>query len=182
MFSSEAWQQLNTKIVGLLPGIITGIVVFILFWIGSVLLRGIIIRVGEARGIDRDLTRFLGRATRIAMLVFGTVTALGTAGVDVAALVAGLGLTGFALGFALKDVISNALAGVLILIYKPFRQNELITIKSFQGKVVQIDLRYTMLESEGKMIYIPNSMLFTNALTVQNTPPKAEQSLEQNAE
>ena len=169
MFSSEAWQELNTKIVGLLPGIFTGIVVFILFWVGAVLLRGIVIRVGAARGIDRDLTRFLGRATRVAMLIFGAVTALGTAGVDVAALVAGLGLTGFALGFALKDIISNVLAGVLILIYKPFQHNDQITIKSFQGKVARIDLRYTTLESEGNTIYIPNSILFTDAITVQNT-------------
>jgi small conductance mechanosensitive channel len=178
MFSSEAWQQLNTKIIGLLPGIFTGIVVFILFWAGAVLLRGIVIRVGETRGIDRDLARFLGRAVRVAMLVFGAVTALGTAGVDVAALVAGLGLTGFALGFALKDVISNALAGVLIMIYKPFQHDDHITIKSFQGKVTQIDLRYTMLDSEGKTIFIPNSMLFTDAITVQNMEENAEQSPE----
>ena len=71
MFSSEAWQQINTKIVGLLPGIFSGIVVFILFWIGAALLRGIVIRVGAVRGIDPDLTRFLGRATRVATLVFG---------------------------------------------------------------------------------------------------------------
>lgn len=174
MFKSAAWEQLNTKIVGLLPGIVTGIVVFILFWAGAVLLRGIVIRLGEARGLDRDLTRFLGRATRVAMLVFGAVTALGTAGVDVAALVAGLGLTGFALGFALKDIISNTLAGVLIMIYKPFQHDDQITIKSFQGKVARIDLRYTMLESEGNTIYIPNAMLFTDAITVQNTQENAE--------
>jgi small conductance mechanosensitive channel len=169
MFSSEKWQ-------GLMPEIFAGIVVFILFWAGAVLMRGIVIRVGEARGINRDLIRFLGRATRVAMMVFGAVTALGTAGVDVAALVAGLGLTGFALGFALKDIISNVLAGVLILIYKPFQHNDHITIKSYQGKVTRIDLRYTMLESEGKMIYIPNSMLFTDAITVHNMEEEAEQS------
>lgn len=108
------------------------------------------------------------------MLVFGAVTALGTAGVDVAALVAGLGLTGFALGFALKDIISNVLAGVLILIYKPFQHNDQITIKSFHGKVTRIDLRYTTLELEGKAIFIPNSMLFTDVITVQNAEENAE--------
>ena len=48
------------------------------------------------------------------VMIFGFVTALGSVGVDVSALVAGLGLTGFALGFALKDTISNLLSGVLI--------------------------------------------------------------------
>jgi len=167
MFTTETWQAIKIKVAEMLPGIATGIVVFALFWIGAVILRKVVIRVGGIRGIDRDLTRFLGRSTSVAILIFGAVTALGTAGVDVAALVAGLGLTGFALGFALKDIISNVLAGVLILIYKPFQQDDRITIKSFQGKVAQIDLRYTMLESEGKIIYVPNSMLFTDAITVE---------------
>ena len=54
---------------------------------------------------------------KLSLIVFGLVTALGTAGVNVSALVAGLGLTGFALGFAFRDVLSNLLAGVLILLY-----------------------------------------------------------------
>ena len=45
----------------------------------------------------------------------------GTVGVDVSALVAGLGLAGFAIGFALRDAVSNTLAGVLVLMYQPFR-------------------------------------------------------------
>ena len=56
----------------------------------------------------------------------GLVTALGTLGVDVSALVAGLGLTGFALGFAVKDTISNILAGVLLLVYRPFSKKDYV--------------------------------------------------------
>ena len=119
MFSSEAWQQINTKIVGLLPGIFSGIVVFILFWIGAALLRGIVIRVGAVRGIDTDLTRFLGRATRVATLVFGTVTALGTAGVDVPASVGLQGAgTGFFVGLT-NDVWYNFLFTNVLLFRAP---------------------------------------------------------------
>ena len=100
------------------------------------------------------------------LLVFGAVTALGTAGVDVAALVAGLGLTGFALGFAFKDIISNVLSGILIIVYKPFDYDDHIKVSSFEGTVTSIDLRYTQLEADGRKIFVPNSMLFTNAITV----------------
>ena len=62
----------------------------------------------------------LARAAKIALITLGAVTALGNLGVDVSAIVVGLGLTGFALGFALRDTISNLLAGVLILLYSPF--------------------------------------------------------------
>ena len=99
-------------------------------------------------------------------MIFGFVTALGTLGIDVSALVAGLGLMGFALGFALKDIISNLLSGVLILLYRPFEKGNRIKISSYEGIVVSIDLRYTELDCEGKKVLIPNSKLFADPITV----------------
>jgi small conductance mechanosensitive channel len=69
-------------------------------------------------------------------------------------------------GFALKDALSNTLAGVLILIYQPFRRGDCIIISGFDGTVDQIDLRYTTLSSEGDRILIPNSTMFTNPIKV----------------
>ena len=79
---------------------------------------------------------------------------------------AGLGLTGFALGFALKDTISNLLAGVLILLYRPFVIGDRLIASGYEGTVVSIDLRYTQLEGDGNRILIPNSKLFTDPITV----------------
>src|SRR5262249_2389900 len=81
---------------------------------------------------------------------------------DVSALVAGLGLTGFALGFALKDIVSNALSGILVLVYRPFRLLDSIKVTDLEGAVTEINLRYTVLEAGGKIILIPNSFLFPN--------------------
>jgi small-conductance mechanosensitive channel len=116
---------------------------------------------------NADLLDLLGRIAGLALLVFGAITALGTFGVDVSALVAGLGLTGFALGFAFRDVLSNLLAGVLILLYRPFGRGDRIAVSGFDGVVAQIDLRYTTLHGEGKVILIPNSNLFTNPIEVR---------------
>ena len=85
-------------------------------------------------------------------------------GINVSALVAGLGLTGFALGFALKDILSNLIAGVLILLYRPFRVNDYIMVTGLEGAVTEIDLRYTTLQKEGQKFLIPNSVLFTNSI------------------
>ena len=93
---------------------------------------------------------------------------------NVSALVAGLGLTGFAVGFALKDVISNALAGILIIIYKPFRHGDSVKVSSFEGEVVEIDLRYTKLIAVGQEVFVPNSMLFSNAVTVTSRSSEPE--------
>ena len=109
---------------------------------------------------------FLTQMVRVAVLTFGAVTALGTMGVNVSALVAGLGLTGFALGFALKDAISNVLSGILLLLYRPFQHGDYIAVAGFEGTVVGIDLRYTTLQHEHRTFLIPNSLLFTNTVTL----------------
>lgn len=93
------------------------------------------------------------------------MTALGTMGDKVTALVAGLGLAGFALGFALKDAISTLLAGMLIVMYRPFQLGDHIAVAGYEGSVVGIDLRYTTLRTEDRKFLIPNSLLYTNTVT-----------------
>ena len=139
---------------------------FTAFWLASRILHVVISRFTERDTTNSDLIRLLAKTARIAVQVFGAVTALGTAGVNVSALVAVLGLTGFALGFAFRDVLSNILTGVLILMYRPFRRGDLVAVTGLEGTVVDIDLRYTILENEGKTILIPNSSLFTNPIVV----------------
>lgn len=155
----------------------TAISVFFVFWVISRIVSAFIGRFIPDEGENADLAGLLARATKIAIQAFGAVTALGTAGIDVSALVAGLGLTGFALGFAFRDVLSNVLAGALILMYRPFRRGDLITVAGLEGRVKEIDLRYTVLAGEGKDILIPNANLFTNPIVVNRTSGQAPDML-----
>ncbi len=118
--------------------------------------------------LDPHLVSLVRRTNRITLFVLALLTAFGTLGVNISAMVAGLGLTGFALGFALKDTISNLLSGVLILLYRPFQIGNVIKVGSFEGEVVGIDLRYTILSSDGQKILIPNAKLFTDPIIVFN--------------
>ncbi|MDA2930681.1 mechanosensitive ion channel family protein [Acidobacteria bacterium AH-259-O06] len=89
-------------------------------------------------------------------------------GIDVSALVATLGLGGFALGFALRDAISNLLAGILILIYRPFQVGDQVKVGAAEGVVHEVNLRYTVLAgSDGTRHLIPNSMTFTTTVRVK---------------
>jgi small conductance mechanosensitive channel len=144
----------------------TAICIFFAFWIIARIVHLLVSRVNRHVVETNDLFDLLGRVAKLALLVFGVVTALGTAGVNVSALVAGLGLTGFALGFAFRDVLSNLLAGVLILLYRPFSRGDRISVTGLEGVVTHIDLRYTNLEHDGNMMLTPNSNLFTNPITV----------------
>jgi small-conductance mechanosensitive channel len=162
-------KELINQVLLFTPKIVMSLLILFLFWLASVILEGVIHRLFEKKGLDGDILVLMKQMAKTTLLVFGILTALGTVGINISALIAGLGLTGFALGFALKDILSNFVAGILILTYHPYRRSDYISVSGLEGIVVEIDLRYTTLESEGKRILIPNSTLFTNAITVLDT-------------
>lgn len=169
------WRSAIERAVLYAPRVATAIVLLVVFWFVARGVERLIQRVGEARKVASDALFVLSRAAKLSLLAVGVITALGTLGVDVTAMVTGLGLTGFAVGFALKDIISNSLAGILILIYKPFQRQDRISVPgapmNLEGHVVHIDLRYTTLQLPDRKILIPNANLFTNAIMVFQAPP-----------
>lgn len=165
-----AGRQWASQLLQYLPRLGGAILVYLLFWLLANGAQRLINRLGRVGHVDQQLVALMGRVAKATLLVFGAITALGTTGMDVTALVAGLGLSGFALGFALKDIVSNVLSGVLIIVYQPFRRGDRIIVTGLEGTVVDIDLRYTVLDGGDKRIYIPNSNLFSNPVIVQTAP------------
>lgn len=122
---NESLQALIGEVILWAPKAAIGLLVCVGFWLASVVVRNIFLRIGRSADFTtRYVFRIVGRTVSLAILVFGGITALGTIGINVSALVAGLGLTGFALGFGLKDILANLVSGVLILFYRPFSVNE----------------------------------------------------------
>ena len=159
-------QYLLDEAILWMPRIIGVAVILVAFFILAKIVKRIIFNAAERLKLDSNLTSLLARTSNITLMIFGFITALGTLGIYVSALVAGLGLTGFALGYAMKDTISNLLSGVLILLYRPFETGDRIKVSGYEGIVISIDLRYTELDSEGNKVLIPNSKLFTDPITV----------------
>lgn len=156
------------------PRLATAIFIFFAFWIAGSVISRLIIGVEAHLPSRQQILILIGRSAKTALIIMGVLTALGTAGVNVNALVAGLGLSGFALGFALRDVLSNVLAGFLILFYRPFATGDSISVAGLEGKVIAVDLRYTSLDSGDKLILIPNSNLFTNPIIVNRPQHRSE--------
>lgn len=108
----------------------------------------------------------LAKTIKITLIIIGLITVLGNLGINLTALIASLSLVSFVLGLALKDIISNILAGILILICHPFRLGNLIKVGDVSGRVTDIDFRYITLENQGNRILIPNSNCLNNAITI----------------
>lgn len=169
-FAAELWADF----LELLPWLAAGVAIFLAFWLLAAVLRAAVSRLAGARGVDPSLGRLLAKGVYITLLVTGVIVGLETAGIDMTAAIAGLGLTGFALGFALKDIVSNLIAGVLIILYKPFDEGDVVKCGGFEGTVKRIDLRYTFMENEGDDIFLPNSKLFTDPIIVKGGTSSAD--------
>jgi len=164
----DFWEYVNSIAPGFWPRLGVAVAIFVASWLAGTILKFVLRRAARhlPTGKGRVL-RLVASSSKIIVLLFGGITALAMAGVNVAALVAGLGLTGFALGFALKDALSNLLAGALIMVYQPFDCGDVITVAGCRGLVEEINLRYTVLVEEGKTHLVPNSKLYTNNITIE---------------
>ncbi len=125
-----------------------------------------VLRIVQQTRAHGPLGELLASVARVGLMLLGVITALGTLGVNIMGIVAGLGLTGFALGFALKDSIANLLAGVLILLYRPFEVGDRIDVGGLAGRVTHVDLRYTELDADKERVLVPNSKMLTDPIKV----------------
>ena len=150
-----------------LPKIAGGLSIILTFWVLALILRTIIGRLLSSIGGAIHIRKLLSSTVYYTILIIGLLTGLNTMGVQMAPIIASLGLGGFALGFALRDVISNFLSGVLILIYRPFKEGDYLLVSGCEGRVTEINMRYTILSGENTTYMIPNAALFTNPLELK---------------
>ena len=141
-------------------------IVFVLFILAGQISKWMFIRIGMSRNPRTfKIYKLIGTTVNIGLIIMGIVTTLGTLGIDVSAIVASLGLTGFAIGFAFKDALSNFLAGIMVILYKPYDIGDNVNITGCEGKITEIDLRYTTIENDGEIHMVPNSVCLSKNIT-----------------
>ncbi|HEY0734578.1 MAG TPA: mechanosensitive ion channel family protein [Herpetosiphonaceae bacterium] len=144
----------------------TLIVVVIAFLIDDRAQRTVERLVG-LRKDQRELGRLLGRMARIAVLVLAALYVLSIFRQTqlVTSFIASLGIAGLIIAFALQDITKNFAAGVLLLILRPFRLDDRIKVKEFEGVVTDISLRATTLRtSDGEEVLVPNADVYSSPI------------------
>lgn len=169
---SAAWTKAQTmfqSFIALLPNMILALIVFFIFFFVARSIKRLVHRTTRNRRHARNLGLVLGRLAQGTTILIGLFVALS---IVIPSLKAGdlvqlLGISGVAIGFAFRDILQNFLSGILILLTEPFQINDQIVYKDFEGTVEQIQTRATTIRTyDGCRIVIPNSELFTNAVTV----------------
>ncbi|MDJ0726709.1 MAG: mechanosensitive ion channel [Prochloraceae cyanobacterium] len=174
----ETVRQMLRDTVNNLPSLLGAIVIVGITW-------------GTARGVryaafgwaqktegDSSTEILIGRLSYGGIWVIGSIVALGVVGLDFGALLGALGLTSVAIGFSLKDVLSNYISGVILLAARPFRINDQVEIGAYEGTIAQIQLRATTMKTyDGRLVYIPNQEVFQASIINNTASPRRRSSV-----
>jgi len=169
---SNAWKtgaKIVNESISLLPNIILGILIFILFLFAASAAKSVTRRLVVRRRTHQGIGLLLGRLVHTSIVVMGFLIALSVIApsFQAADLVKLLGVGTVAIGFAFQNILQNFLAGILLLLQEPFRLGDVISVTGIEGKVSDIQARATVITTkEGRQVVIPNAVIFTNPVAV----------------
>ncbi len=160
------------RLISFVPRFFIAALLFLIFYgIASMVRRIMRKSLLRFHYLPASIRILIVRSTYILILVLGFMVALSAANVNVTGVLASLGVAGFALGFALKDILENFIAGILLLFSRPFEVGDQVTLGTFEGTVTDIEIRTTTVRTyANEMVAIPNSNVYSNPV-VNHTRP-----------
>jgi small conductance mechanosensitive channel len=163
---SNTMEELLARLILFLPNLIAALVIFFL----TLYLAGFFNRATR-RWLERSRANpqaalLMPKLIHWSVIILGTIVALQQVGFSVTAFLAGLGIVGFTIGFALQDISKNFVSGLILWVQQPFALGDIIEITGFTGRVIAIDLRTTELQTfDGRLVLIPNADVVTKPIT-----------------
>ena len=159
---SAAWGWVTTYA----PNILMAVLILIIgLWLSGLVKRIIISLSKKHAQLDETLFQFLGSLARYAIIAFTVIMVLERFGVTTTSLVALIGAAGLAIGLALQGTLTNLAAGVMLLIFRPYKVGDFLDGAGTFGKVASLSLFTTELETfDNQYIIIPNSELWGKKL------------------
>ena len=159
-------EQLVVDFLTLLPSVIAALVVFAVGLYLASIIRRLVRRSLERRTKNAQPINLLSQLAYWLVVILVAAISLQMVGFNLTAFLAGLGIAGITIGFALQDVSKNFIAGLLMLIQQPFDIGETIEVGGYTGKVMAIDLRATQIRtSDGRLVLIPNGDVIITPIT-----------------
>lgn len=158
-------QFLATKGTDFALNLLAAILIFVIGRWASKLISAIIARVMTKAKVERLLVTFVQHMSYFALLAFVIIAALDRVGIKLTAAIAVLGAAALAIAFALQGSLSNFAAGILMVIFKPFKVGDFIEAAGVQGTVQEIQVLTTVINSlDNVRIIIPNAQITSGTI------------------
>ncbi len=159
------FQVLIASVINFLPKLIAALVVLVATLLIANLAAKWVSNKSVSRGMKAETARLLGNVVRWAILIPGFIVALEQVDFNVTGFLAGLGVAGFTIGFALQDISKNFISGILILLRQPFRIGDAVELSGYEGKVTDITLRDTVVQTwDGEVVILPNATVYAEPI------------------
>lgn len=160
LFDPALYRDYAAPVIGALFGLFAA-------WIAARWVSRLIYRSLKLAKIDETLARFTTKFVWWGILVLALVGCLESFGVKTTSYAAAIGAVGFSIGLAFQGALGNFAAGIMLLIFRPYKVSDLIVVGGHMGKVDEIDLFSTTLDTpDNRRIVIPNGSIFGN--TIEN--------------
>lgn len=166
------WTMIQTSGVDLGIRIITAIAIFFVGkWVVALVIRGLM-KAMQKGDVDTTLRRFVSNLARMVLMLFVIIAAINHLGIQTASLIAVLGAAGLAVGLALQGSLSNFAAGVLIVLFRPYKVGDFIEGGGVSGSVEEVQILTTVLKTgDNKRVIIPNSQIMGTTITNYSANP-----------
>ncbi|MBN3080819.1 MULTISPECIES: small-conductance mechanosensitive channel MscS [Pectobacterium] len=152
--------------------IVAALVILIVGLVIARIVSGTINKLMINRSIDSTVADFLSALVRYGIIAFTLIAVLSRVGVQTASVIAVLGAAGLAVGLALQGSLANFAAGVLLVIFRPFRTGEWVDLGGVSGSVTQVQIFSTTLRtSDGKIIVVPNGKIIAGNIINSSREP-----------
>jgi len=169
-FTGIDWQgiidYLSINAIDLAGKIVGALVIFYGGrWLAG-LAVGALRKVMQRQEIDKTLETFVCNLVRMALLVVVIIAAISALGIQTASFIAIFGAAGLAVGLALQGSLSNFAAGVLIVLFRPYKVGDWVEAAGISGAVEQVQILTTVLKTgDNKQIIVPNSQIMDSIIT-----------------
>ena len=161
----ESLQTLLTELIAFVPKLIVALITFG----ASLLVAGpaarAVRRLSERKIENEETLLLITRMTRWTVIIVGTLVALDQVDFDITGFVAGLGIAGITIGFALQDIARNFVAGLLLFARQPFQIGDTVQVADYTGEVMDITTRDTVVQTlDGERVIISNTEVLEKAI------------------
>ncbi|MBN2025712.1 MAG: mechanosensitive ion channel [Actinobacteria bacterium] len=161
----DSLRDLWDGFVSRLPSIVTGLLVILVFYILARVVRYLTEKSLKKVKASEHAALITARLVFIGVMVVGVMVSLGVMGINAGALVASLGLVSVGIGFALKDVIENFIAGMILIFQRPFVVGDVVCFGDVEGRVEDVRVRDTVIRMyDGRQVFVPNAKIFSNSV------------------